>query len=350
MPGSIGRHRALDPAEHRHARRRGRRSSHARSSSPPRARSPRSLRAVVLEQVGGAEIARDQDDVVGQLGPDRGSRACRQDGAAGGWRCRRGRSAARAGRDRSAWPMPDAGLLLDAAHRRLGGEPGADRLADAPQPARVVREHPVGLEHLALLAAAEIAASPASGRATRAARDRPLEPRELGLRVVGRGAGRPRPAARAARRGRSPRPRPGAGRRGAASRQAAAARSAYLLGSISPPEANISASERGDDLHRLDLVLGIGAPGPVLHREHADDAAGAQDRHAEERVVDLLAGLREIAEVGVGLRVGGVDDRRPAPRSCRPGPRRPASASGAPPRRRGPSVANSSSTSPARLK
>ncbi len=66
--------------------------------------------------------------------------------------------------------------------------------------------------------------------------------------------------------------------------------------------------DRGDHLHRLDLVLGIGPARPVLHRQHAHDLAGAQDRHAQERVVDLLAGLGEIAEVGVALRVGGVDD------------------------------------------
>ena len=38
----------------------------------------------------------------------------------------------------------------------------------------------------------------------------------------------------------------------------------------------------GDGLQRLDFVFGVGARGAVLHREHADDGAGAQHRHAEE--------------------------------------------------------------------
>ena len=38
--------------------------------------------------------------------------------------------------------------------------------------------------------------------------------------------------------------------------------------------------------------------------------AGAQDRHAEEGVVDLLAGLRQVAEGRVRLRVGQVERPR----------------------------------------
>ncbi len=34
---------------------------------------------------------------------------------------------------------------------------------------------------------------------------------------------------------------------------------------------------RGDDLHRLDLVLAVGLGGTVLDREHADHVAAAQD-------------------------------------------------------------------------
>ena len=66
--------------------------------------------------------------------------------------------------------------------------------------------------------------------------------------------------------------------------------------------------QRGDDLHRLDLFLAVGELGAVLHRQHADDTTGAQDRHTQEGLIDLLAGLGEIPEVGVGLGVGRVDD------------------------------------------
>ena len=49
-------------------------------------------------------------------------------------------------------------------------------------------------------------------------------------------------------------------------------------------------------LQRLLFLLGIGAPRPVLHHQHAERVAGAQHRHAEEGVVDLLAGLRPVGE------------------------------------------------------
>ena len=47
-------------------------------------------------------------------------------------------------------------------------------------------------------------------------------------------------------------------------------------------------------LQRLLLLLGVSAPSPVLHHEHAECVSGAQDGHAEERVVDLLARFRAI--------------------------------------------------------
>ena len=48
----------------------------------------------------------------------------------------------------------------------------------------------------------------------------------------------------------------------------------------------------GGGLQRLDLFLDIGAVGAVLHHQHAERVAGAQDRHAEERVIDFFAGFR----------------------------------------------------------
>ena len=59
----------------------------------------------------------------------------------------------------------------------------------------------------------------------------------------------------------------------------------------------------GGRLQRLDFLLGIGAPGAVLHHQHAERVAGAQHRHAEEGVVDLFAGLRPVGEGRMRLRV-----------------------------------------------
>jgi hypothetical protein len=47
-------------------------------------------------------------------------------------------------------------------------------------------------------------------------------------------------------------------------------------------------------LERLDLFLGIGAVRAVLHDEHAQHVAAAQDGHAEKAVIDLLARLRAV--------------------------------------------------------
>ena len=52
----------------------------------------------------------------------------------------------------------------------------------------------------------------------------------------------------------------------------------------------------GGGLGRLDLLLAIAAMGTVLHHQHAERIARTQDRHAEEAVIDLLAGLRLVGE------------------------------------------------------
>ena len=60
-------------------------------------------------------------------------------------------------------------------------------------------------------------------------------------------------------------------------------------------------------LQRFLLLLGIGAPRPVLHDQHAERVAGAQDRHAQERVVDFFAGLGPVREGRMRLRLREVD-------------------------------------------
>ena len=114
---------------------------------------PRRRRAVVVEQIGRAHGARDQHGVVRQLGrlaPPLRGRPDRM-------RSRRSDSSSR-----SLQPLVPVGVGL-AQHARagvvlhpldggLGRHAAPDRLVHAAQPAAVVGEHAVGLEHLAVLA------------------------------------------------------------------------------------------------------------------------------------------------------------------------------------------------------
>ncbi len=63
-------------------------------------------------------------------------------------------------------------------------------------------------------------------------------------------------------------------------------------------------------LQRLDLFLDISAFGAVLHHQHAERIAGAQNRHAEEGVIDFFAGFRAERERRMALRVGKIERRR----------------------------------------
>ena len=62
--------------------------------------------------------------------------------------------------------------------------------------------------------------------------------------------------------------------------------------------------QHGRRLECLDLLFGIGAACLVLDDQYAERIAAAQDRHAEERRIDFLAGFRPVHERRVRLRVG----------------------------------------------
>ena len=59
----------------------------------------------------------------------------------------------------------------------------------------------------------------------------------------------------------------------------------------------------GDGLQRLDLFLVVLAARAVLHDQHAQHAAGAHDRHAGQRVIDLLTRFRAVGELRMALRI-----------------------------------------------
>ncbi len=58
---------------------------------------------------------------------------------------------------------------------------------------------------------------------------------------------------------------------------------------------------------RIDLVGGKFPRLARLYHQHAQGFAQPLDRDAEERGIALFAGLRHVAETGLGRRVGGVD-------------------------------------------
>ena len=74
-------------------------------------------------------------------------------------------------------------------------------------------------------------------------------------------------------------------------------------------------------LQRLDLILGVEAARAVLHDENAEHIAEAQNRHAEEGLIDLLAGFRLVGEGRMRPGVGEVDAAWPPRRRGRRGPR-----------------------------
>ena len=223
-----------------------------------------------------------------------------------------------------------AGVGLHALDRGLGGQAGRHRLFELVHPAAVMGEHAIGFEHVAMLAALGDVAMLEHGVEVGPQRgDRGLQALALLVRIVGDEIGDD--DARLVQHHVAE--RDAVIERGAAQVQGAAG------GGLRPRRRQGGQFARGDHLRqhhgggleRLDLLLRIGAPRPVLHHQHAERVAGAQDRDAEEGVVDLFAGLRPVGEGGMGLGVGQVDGVRPRWRPGRPGLRPRAARSGGPP-------------------
>ena len=199
---------------------------------------------------------------------------------------------------------PRAHVVEGALHARLGGEARADRLAHALDPAAIVDEHAEGLEDLALLArlhvvrlehAVDILAHAVRGF---------LEALLLLADILGDHLLDRRCAARAARRGRSATPGVELHAVDAQRQQAEAVDLLHLVGADEVTGRDQLRQHHGDGLQRLDLFFVVVAARAVLHHQHAQHAAGAHDRHAGQRMVDLLARLRAVGELRMALRVG----------------------------------------------
>ena len=256
---------------------------------------------VVIEQLGGTHGAGDDDGVLRQAS-------------------RRGRAdAARKQAQQAVGQIVDivqpvarmlirhaqharAGVVAHALHRSLGGQAGDQRLVEPPPPAVVVGEHPEGFKHFAVLAGArQIAALHHVVDRAGQVLDGLSEAAPLELDILGDQAGDD--DARLVQHD-------------------MAERHAFRNGKAAKPHGKIAAgfgaddfahkSSRGDHLgknhggglQRFDLLVAILTLGAVLHREHADCVAAAQNRHADEGVIDLLARLGPVGEGGMMLRVG----------------------------------------------
>ena len=89
-------------------------------------------------------------------------------------------------------------------------------------------------------------------------------------------------------------------------------------------------------LQFVHFLLGVAARIAVLHRDHAQSAAGAAHRHGEHGGERLLAGLRTVGEGGMVLRVRQVHHLRRWRRTGRRCPRRRAAGCGRRPAGSGP--------------
>ena len=268
------------------------------------------LLAVVIEQRGRAHRARDQDRVVGKLLARR--RVIAPDQFAHqpvGEIVEIVQPLAQIG----VGLAHHAGAVvgLHALDRGFGGEAGHHRLVHPVRPAAVVREHHIGFEHVAVLAGVgDVAALQQAVEVGAQLVQRGVEALQLLLRIVGDQLGHDdarlvqhhmaEPDAVGDRQAFDlQRPVRGGLQAGLGQRGQLARRD------------GLGQHHRGR-LQRLFLVLRVGALRAVLHHQHAERVAGAQDRDAEERVIDFFAGLGAEREGRMMLRVGQVERLRVA--------------------------------------
>ena len=201
---------------------------------------------------------------------------------------------------------PRAGVGLDALDGRFRGEAGHHRFFELMHPAAVIGEHAVGFEHVAMLAAVDHVAVFEQFVEIGAQRlDRAAQMLQFLRHVVGDEIGDDDP--RLMQHDMAERDTLAQGRafdvNGAPCRRFGAGhrhRREFAGG-------DHLRQHHGGGLQRFDFFFRISAPGAVLHDQNAERIAGAQDRHAEERMVDLFAGFRPVREGRMGLGVRQID-------------------------------------------
>ncbi|MGY4354280.1 hypothetical protein ACVW0J_000773 [Bradyrhizobium sp. i1.7.7] len=204
---------------------------------------------------------------------------------------------------------PRAGVGLHALDGGFRREAGGDRLMQLVRPALVVGEHAVGFQHLAVLAAlGNVATLQHAVEIGAQLGERGVEPLDLLRQILGDVV--LDDDARLVQHDMAERD---AFREDGADllRRMARGRLLARLGQRRQFAGGdqLRQHHRGG-LERLELLLDIIALGAVLHHQHAERVAGAQDRHAEEGVIDFFAGLRAEREGRVALRVAEIERGR----------------------------------------
>ena len=266
------------------------------------------LGAVIVEELGRPHVARHHDGVLRKIAARRGGDLAGEDAQQPvGEIVEIVHALAQIGIGRAHHARPV--VALHALDRGFGGEPGLDRLAQPVHPAPVMREHAEGLEHFGIFAAARFGAVDEFIDMGAQLFDRPVEPRFLLRDVLGDEV--LDDDARLVQHDMAERDAVG-------QRLALEMMAAHMRDVGGDVARHLGELARRDDLgqhhrrrlQRLFFFLGIVAARAVLHDEHADDDAVAQDRHAEEGVVDLFAGLRQVFERRMRLRVGEIEELR----------------------------------------
>ena len=264
-------------------------------------------RALIVEQLGRAHRAGDEDGIAGDLRQRSGGAAHQLAQEA----VRDIVEIVQALADQTVGRAQQAGAIvgLDALDGGLGGEPGAHHVRHLAGPAAILRDHQERLEDVARRTVRlDLVARQVGDEVAADLVERGLEPVELVLHIVGQELGDDDA---------------GLVQHGAAEADALAQRDAGDVeltldvergGLLRDLVEVAGAGDLGDHhrggLQRLDFLVVVPAGGAVLHRQHADHPPGAQHGDAEEGVVVLLTGLRQVGEGGVRARVDDVERLR----------------------------------------
>ena len=198
-----------------------------------------------------------------------------------------------------------AGVRLHALDGGLRGDAGRHRIRQPPRPAVVVGEHAIGFEHVAMLAAfGDVAALEHAVEVGAQLRQRRVEALQFLRHVLGDVVGDD--DARLVQHDMAERDAVGEDRAFEMDRMPRGGFGAGFCERRELARGDHLRQHHGGGLQRLDFLFDIGAVRAVLHHQHAERVARAENRHAEERVIDFFAGLRPVRERRMALRVGQV--------------------------------------------